>query len=110
MRRTGLRVVTLLLVLSALAVGATGSAEAGSYCIPGEFKGLVWHDGEWHHYVSFLNSFNVSEDRLYVTGPAGPNLWPGTYDNGLFRRAGYSWPSNWPSPWPASSWSMCVNY
>ena len=76
----------------------------------GTSKGMLWKDGEWHHYVDFQVD-NSAPDRSWrvTAGPVESSMWRNYYSpSSSLKRISYRWPSNWWDPFPASSWKICL--
>jgi hypothetical protein len=107
-----LLVVALVLVL--LQAMVPTPVQAGTQCYSGTAKGLVYSNGEWHHYVEFLVNISLSDGYWYIkSSPVSSSLWPGYYSHlrgsgpAVYKEVGYRWPSNWWDPYSASSWVIC---
>jgi hypothetical protein len=81
-----------------------------TYYYAGNNKGVIWENGEWHHYVDFEidNSAPVSSWRV-TAAPLASSIWKEySTSSSFFRRVWYRWPSNWWDPFPASDWKICL--
>lgn len=65
-----------------------GSADLSVICFFGQRFGIVWEDGEWHHFVEF-DVDPIPADDWIVSGPLFPLLWAFP-DDGI-ARAGFRW-------------------
>jgi hypothetical protein len=116
-RKTVLTLCMLLLLGSVLF--APKSALAAGQCYAGSYKGTIYENGSWHHYVEFLVNYSTSDANWYIQSkpwgfPFGASLWPGYYryhhggsGPAVYKELGYNWPYNWPAPYSASSWVIC---
>lgn len=71
-------------------------------------KGIVWEDGEWHHYVEFKVDDSDSRHRLRVTNAPLPTSFWWENSTSSTKRFAYRWPSSWGDPFPASEWKICA--
>jgi hypothetical protein len=75
----------------------------------GESKGMLWENGEWHHYVDFrVDESAPARSWRVIEGPVDSSILRSYMDNPSVRRVTYRWPSNWWDPFPASSWTICL--
>lgn len=73
----------------------------------GVSKGMIWEDGEWHHYVNFDVDDSAPFWRWRVTdAPIASAVWK-SYSTSSLIRVAYRWPSNWWDPFPVSDWKIC---
>ena len=94
--------------LSFYAYPSVRSADVCAQSYMGVSKGMIWDNGEWHHYVDFAVDNSAPYKRWEVAdAPLPSSLW-GDYSNSNIKRVAYRWPSNWRDPFPASDWKICV--
>jgi len=74
----------------------------------GVSKGILWENGEWHHYVDFkIDDSMLAQNWRVTEAPVASSVWT-KYSTSSFIRVGYRWPSNWWNPFPASAWKICL--
>lgn len=72
-------------------------------------KGMVWRDGEWHHYVEFAVDNQMSFFPWEVVEqPLPSSFWNDDPATPHYKRIGYRWPRDWWDPFPARTWKICL--
>jgi len=76
----------------------------------GVSKGMIWEDGEWHHYVDFeVDDLAPARSWRVIQAPLDSAVWREySSTSSYLKRAAYRWPSNWWDPFPASAWKICL--
>lgn len=72
-------------------------------------KGIVWNNGEWHHYVDVAVDTQAPEyDWDLIEQPLPSSFWKDDPASPYYKRLGYAWPDDWWDPFPAKTWVICL--
>ncbi len=102
----GLALVSM--VIYAPAYFSPGNPGSCTQYYVGVDKGMIWNNGEWHHYVDVaVDTQQPFLNWEIVEQPLPSSIWSDDLSKPYYKRIGYQWPDNWWDPFPAKSWRIC---